>query len=1014
MRARFSFLAVLLVALLAPVGVDAQAPDHASADGEPPGTIGRERAEEASGGRLPELPDDPVEAGVAAVDATWHVGASAGQYASDGTPIGVHPDDAGPEALEGAETDPYAHSTRRASSYGLESRSSARALVVEGSDGARAAFVSNDLYIPQDLVNRRVGTILEERDLRIALGLDSGHLTGVTEDNMAVSVSHSHSSAYYSTPSWGVWLFQDVFDVRYFEYIAQRMAEAVIEATADMRPVRMGGAVAPFDRTQRHSYGPQIADAGTPAGYPETDNDKTVSIIRFDDITEPQNPRPFATWVIFGLHPEMLDGNDLVTGEWVTAMMRMVDRTLGGGHVTLFSQKNIGTSEPAREARAHPPEARAEFSHKEYAQMTRAGRLLADTVLEARVDIERDEPEVATERVPFSSSFEVGVKDLRLAPPSLRFLPSVSNCRAEQLFDGNPPVPLAGLPDCEHPLEGANEMLPFDPGVTYDLLREAGVPVPDNIPVPPYTGLQETLQVHLQAFRLGDIAVTICPCEQFADQSRNIRSRLQRGVADLWLGFDWTQQLIPSDRGDGRAGQPWCEQNGDGTWTCGNPRTGGYSDLEPVSDLSYRRMVAQVNNDACNHKGCWDELLNSVAAESDPADPADIWGNYIHERIPDEHRYDMVVPVGMANDYWGYIVTYREFQAHDHYRKSLTGLGPHSSDFFATRLTRMAAELNGGDPVEPGPKDLLYMPENVHQRERARWIGEAAEAYLPAYEATQPADGGTPQITAQPTGIERFDAARVSWIGGSNWFDLPEVTVERRVDGEWEPYGDSSMEVQYLVDFPDTDPQELLRWRSGEYEWEWTATFEAYSSDIDLVDLGHRVHRATPPGTYRFVVSGRRHDGLGAVSDYELASDPFQVSPWTGLEVVGLTADAATDTVSFSVTGVDTPGSSAGPIDYPDSYDSPFPFVEAGKDFVSYPGGHVEEFCFHCTFEAWADAGVPAAATVVVDGVDVPASCGADGTCTAAVVLDGTETVEVEAGAVIDEFGNVNGEGATL
>jgi hypothetical protein len=29
-----------------------------------------------------------VRAGAAAVDATWHVGASAGQYASDGTPLG--------------------------------------------------------------------------------------------------------------------------------------------------------------------------------------------------------------------------------------------------------------------------------------------------------------------------------------------------------------------------------------------------------------------------------------------------------------------------------------------------------------------------------------------------------------------------------------------------------------------------------------------------------------------------------------------------------------------------------------------------------------------------------------------------------------------------------------------------------------------------------------------------------------------------------------------------------------
>ena len=40
----------------------------------------------------------------------------------------------------------------------------------------------------------------------------------------------------------------------------------------------------------------------------------------------------------------------------------------------------------------------------------------------------------------------------------------------------------------------------------------------------------------------------------------------------------------------------------------------------------------------------------------------------------------------MANDYNGYIATYREYQRGDHYRKALTAWGPHSSDYMATRL----------------------------------------------------------------------------------------------------------------------------------------------------------------------------------------------------------------------------------------------------------------------------------------------------------------------------------------
>jgi hypothetical protein len=90
---------------------------------------------------------------VATVDASWHVGASAGQYASDCVEETVqscsfvHPSE--------GNYDPTAHAVRRGSSYGVQSRLSVRALVIEGPDGTRMAIVKNDLYIPQDLVYRR-------------------------------------------------------------------------------------------------------------------------------------------------------------------------------------------------------------------------------------------------------------------------------------------------------------------------------------------------------------------------------------------------------------------------------------------------------------------------------------------------------------------------------------------------------------------------------------------------------------------------------------------------------------------------------------------------------------------------------------------------------------------------------------------------------------------------------------------------------------------------------------------
>ena len=73
--------------------------------------------------------DGRVRAGAAAVDASWHVGASAGQYATDGSFVGAH------------GVDPTTHSYRRSASYGIQSRLEARALVVEGPDGRRVALV---------------------------------------------------------------------------------------------------------------------------------------------------------------------------------------------------------------------------------------------------------------------------------------------------------------------------------------------------------------------------------------------------------------------------------------------------------------------------------------------------------------------------------------------------------------------------------------------------------------------------------------------------------------------------------------------------------------------------------------------------------------------------------------------------------------------------------------------------------------------------------------------------------
>ncbi len=214
-----------------------------------------------------------VRAGAAEVDASWHVGASAGQYASDGSFVSDH------------GVDPNTHSYRRKGSYGRQSELKVRAIVVQRDDGQKVAIVKNDLYLPGDLLHRRTAQLLE------------AGTSGVTRQTLTMAVTHNHSSPYYASPSAGVWTFQDVFDVRFDDYYARKQAEAVEKAAANMKPVRVGASVNQFDKSHRHSFGPTVADpdtttGGTPAGYPVSDTDHDMVVVRFDDISDPGNPKP--------------------------------------------------------------------------------------------------------------------------------------------------------------------------------------------------------------------------------------------------------------------------------------------------------------------------------------------------------------------------------------------------------------------------------------------------------------------------------------------------------------------------------------------------------------------------------------------------------------------------------------------------------------------------------------------------------------------------------------------------
>ena len=688
-----------------------------------------------------------MRAGAAAVDATWHVGASAGQYASDGTPLG-----------EGG-VDPGMHSTRRAPSYGVQSRLSARAIVVEGSDGKRWAIVKQDLYIPQDLLWRRTAQILAAGD------------SGINETNLTMSATHDHSSPYYSSPSWGVWAFQDVFDLRFYDYYAHRLADAVEQASKNLEPVRVSAARTSFEGTARNSMGPSVADDGTPSGYPYADSDTDMSVVRFDSV---KTRRSIATLVNYNLHGEGNEGNDLISADWVAPLQRMVDRATGG--VTVYTQNAVGTAEPEKSL-AHSIHDRLEFSHRDYAQNERGARLMSDAILRT------SRKAAAGQGVSLGTDFPVAVSDRWFPGPLSHPFPTVSNCRTDQALNGNPQAPIVGLPDCEGPGQSAWDDIGVNPGLSTDDFERAGVPIPENYGGIGYTGLEEDLGIHLQAIRLGDVLLTICSCEQWADQARNIKTRTDVQQGNEYLGYDWGKQ---------------CTALPSGEWSCPDPRD-TTKRLPPISDLNYRRMRAQVLNDAAGWNDPSYAALGRVRARRPGADQGQL------------HALRAAARAGLQDDGDGVDGQRLQRLHRDLPRVPARRPLPQGADRVGAALvattwrrgsSRWAARCTAGRRSRTSRSSAKNVVDQQHQDARATALGALADKYVPLYEATLPDDGDSAHVNSQPHDLTRFDATRFVWTGGSNYTDNPDVVVQRRVGGGWVPYADQSGELPVTVEYP--------------------------------------------------------------------------------------------------------------------------------------------------------------------------------------------------------------------
>lgn len=919
-----------------------------------------------------------LRAGVGVVDATWKVGAGAGQYASDADP-----------SDPSSEWDPNVTHVKQASSYGVASRLSIRAIVLaDGAGDPPVALVKSDSYLAQDMLVRRVAQLLAAAGSR------------VTYPNILLSASHSHSSPYTTTPAAGVWLFQDVFDLRAYEYQARQMARAIETAERSLRPARIGGTTVPFADFQGNIAGAGVDGDGTPTGYPLEENDHGLVVLRVDDLTDRRRPRPLATYVNYAEHGESLDGYDLVSADWLAPFQRYVDRATGAPVV--FSQGSVGSAEGPYEY-PNPKQANdggetfpAVYGHQGYAQAERGAHLLATRVLAAWAAIGGADNGIAV-RVPYTSDPPVRMLTRFYAGPLSHPYPSVGNCRTGPTAGGDPGAPAVGLPDCARSGDNVGVSVPLGPAL-YGQLKAAGLPVPENYDAPSAGAVEENARLKLQAVRIGDVLLASCACEPQSDVVKNLETRTDAAVGNMWLGFDYGDQAAVDGGWPGR-GVRACYPAGGATYSCPDPRDRTGARRLTVPAAGYARMRAQVRNDAAG----WNDPAYAARAGSEPADPAAIKGNFTHTELGAGayagcRGYPLSVGLGHTGDYNGYTVTYREYMARDSYRKALTSYGPHTADYLVTNLLGLAASLRCGLAVPAQPTDPLALADEARQAAEAVALGRVSAAAYDGWDAQVPDSAGPPRALAQPWDVQRFDVTQFRWVGGDSWTDNPTVTVQRLVAGRWTPYADQSGEVQVFLDQPPEMVSAAPAYRTGSQQWRWRASFEAFDAYPRADVPGGQV----PDGTYRFVVDGAARAG-GAAQSYRLASEPFTVSPWTGVTVRDLRRDG--ERVSFVVD----------PVVYPRLPDAAH---RAGIRFYAddgggRPGGRL--ICRTCTFRPWATTGTVVSAVVKVTDTSgrqrtVAAAYDAtSGRWVADVPARPGASVWVPVGGVRDAYGETNG-----
>ena len=200
-----------------------------------------------------------------------------------------------------------------------------------------------------------------------------------------------------------------------------------------------------------------------------------------------------------------------------------------------------------------------------------------------------------------------------------------------------------------------------------------------------------------------------------------------------------------------------------------------------------------------------------------------------------------VVIAGLTNSYNSYTATPEEYDA-CHYEGSFTLWGRRQGPRYRDLMGALSNAMFTGAP----PPASAAEPAQV----------SPGTAQPPSVRPTP--DAGT-VVTEVPAAVARLGQVRFRWNGGDPAVDAPRgkafVTLERRSGSGWGPVATEDSVADTTRHAADDS---------------WTETWQFAECDA--------------LGMYRFVVRGRANTG-----DYRVASEPFQLRRFTGIEVFSKT-----------------------------------------------------------------------------------------------------------------------------